>query len=231
MEMRPDAALPVSWARMYHRASVEHAGRYYTCDRHTRGHGKCVQQPIRAVDLETTVIQVLIGALRPGLDWRERAIEAIASKLGEQSVENRLSELKAIAARMDYRFDLGFIAQDQYLAERPALQSEIDKLAPLLTVSEELERAADILNNFTDHWTACKGDPEKQNELLRLILRRVYVKGRESVLLEFTANFELLVNFQLDNQAAGSTENAVTRVAPEGIEPPTPDLGNLCSIL
>ncbi|MHB8625794.1 MAG: hypothetical protein ACYDBJ_01505 [Aggregatilineales bacterium] len=59
-------------------------------------------------------------------------------------------------------------------------QVEIDKPAPLLSISQELEQAADVLNGFARHWTDCTGDPEKQNELLRVIPKRVYVKDRDA---------------------------------------------------
>ncbi len=222
-EINPPAGeLPLlsCWAHLHYRVQERasgYIGRYYNCARDERGYGKCTQRPIRAEDLEATVIQALTERLAPGQDWRQRAIAAIAARLGEQNVHVHLDELREQAKRMDYRFDKGFIDPDQFAAKRKELQAEIDHLKPLLNVPEELEQAADILNNFDKHWATCQGDPNRQNELLRMILNRVYVIDRDSVLLEFMSNYRMFIDFQLDLAVGSAKTKPSTRMNPEVI--------------
>lgn len=198
---------PPSWARMYARHYDDYHGQcYYICDRKRRGYGKCKQLFAGAEVIEGQVLQMLMS-LKPGKDWRDRAIEALASSIGERNVQKRLDELKVIASRMDNRFDMGlFVDTDDYLKERRHVQDEIDALAPLLSVSQELEQAADILNNFEYHWGLCGGDIEAQHQLLTLVLKKVFVSEGEVLGIMLTPDYNFVFR------------PPYTRVAPAGFE-------------
>jgi len=203
---RPDAELTDTWARMYHRTGVQrsygkHPG-YYVCDRYGRGYGRCEQRAIPSADLEKTVIAALTDRLKPGTNWREQAIAAIVERTGDRDLPERLAALRIEADHMDQRFDKGFINASTYDAKRQGVQTEIDALNSLLTLSDDLIRAADVLNNFGAHLTACEGDPTRQNELLRQILRRIYIQGNERVYLDFQPDYLLLIDIQLRASAA-----------------------------
>lgn len=204
---RPDGPLPPAWSRMFHRAHSQHGGRYFVCARDLRGHGKCKQKPVQAADLEATVIELLTDQLKIGDDWRQRAIAAIAARHGGQDIQKRLAELLDKAARMDQRFDLGFIQLESYRAERSAAQDEINTLKALLTIDSEIEEAADVLNNFSKHWIARNGDPEAQNELLRKILCAVYVKDRDQIGLEFTNAYQYLITLPKETSSVTTVES------------------------
>lgn len=188
----PDNALP-SWSKMYCRQHSGHKTRYVYCDAVNKGHKACGQKGVIADVLEEQVID-LLSHLKPGNDWRKRAIETLAGRISENDVLKRLDELKVIARNMDFRFDRGLIVDiDDYLTQRAGVQEQIDKLEPLLTVSEELEQAASLLNNFKAHFEACGGDLKKQHELIRLIIDRVYVKDEKITRVVFTQDCELVL--------------------------------------
>ena len=44
---------------------------------------------------------------------------------------------------------------------------------------DDLERTADLLGDFAENWEAVKDDPEEQHNLIKLIVERVYVWGKE----------------------------------------------------
>lgn len=58
-----------------------------------------------------------------------------------------------------------------------ALADQLEQLTPI--PEDDLERAADLLENFAEHWDAAEGDAERQHELVKLIVERVYVDGEE----------------------------------------------------
>ncbi len=67
--------------------------------------------------------------------------------LGEQNLEERIEEIRAIIKRMDARWDNGFITnEDEYIQQRIKLQMELEQLNPV--PADELEQAADMLDNF-----------------------------------------------------------------------------------
>lgn len=93
---------------------------------------------------------------------------------------------------MDFRWDHGFIAdQNAYLEERVKLQQELEKLTPI--ADDDLEIAADILTNFTAYWNATNGDRQKQYELIKLIVARVWVKDDHVTALSLRANYHVAV--------------------------------------
>jgi len=210
---RPDGPLPRAFGRMWHRSTKNRHGGWYMCDRKRRGYGECTQRPVQAVVIETAILDTLREHLKPGQDWRQRAIEAIAARCGESNLLQRLADLKTTASRMDKRYDLGLVDHDTFLTERQALQSELERLSRLIVVSGDLENAADVLNNFDAHWQACVGNTEQQNAFLASIVQRVYVNGR-TPLIQFTDSYAELIEYQFADQVDNSH---VTRWVPAGV--------------
>lgn len=124
--------------------------------------------------------------------------------LGEQSLEERLDEIRAIIKRMDKRWDNGFITDEQeYMERRIHLQLELDQLIPV--PDDDLERAAELLENFTSHWERLNGDPESQHELVKLIVERAYVEDEKVVAMTLRSNYHLV----LGHKANGPTFHEV----------------------
>jgi hypothetical protein len=80
-------------------------------------------------------------------------VVAMGQLLGDMKLDERLKEIKTIIERMDFRWDNGFITdQDAYLEQRVKLQQELEQLTPM--ADDELETAADLLEQFSDHSAA-----------------------------------------------------------------------------
>lgn len=58
---------------------------------------------------------------------------------------------------------------------------------------DDLERAADMLENFAAHWKEREGDPEAQHELVKLIVEKVYVRDEEVVAMTLRSNYHLVL--------------------------------------
>lgn len=64
--------------------------------------------------------------------------------------------------------------------------------------STDLERAADILENFAEHWTVCGDDTEAQHKLVKLIVKRVYVSGDEVVAMTLRSDYHIVLGHKLN---------------------------------
>ncbi len=103
----------------------------------------------------------------------------MATRIGQliesKNTDYRINEIKQVIDRMDFRWDHGFIMdKDTYLEQRVQLQQELEDLSPVQ--QDELEIATDILENFSAHWEAIGQDRSQQERLLKLIVKRVWVR-------------------------------------------------------
>jgi hypothetical protein len=98
---------------------------------------------------------------------------------------------------MDVRWDHGFISDEHaYLEQRPQLQQELEQLTPV--DDDDLERAVDLLDNFSVYWDDCKGDVELQNRLLTKIVERVYVEDDRIVAVTLKSSCHLVLGHKLN---------------------------------
>ncbi|MGB3717705.1 MAG: IS30 family transposase [Candidatus Promineifilaceae bacterium] len=98
---------------------------------------------------------------------------AVGKLLGEQKLEERLEEIRDIIKRMDTRWDHGFFA------------GELDYLEQLTPVpDDELQRAADMLENFGDYWDNLKDDPNGRPEFVWQIVERKTSQAVADVVIE-----------------------------------------------
>jgi hypothetical protein len=131
-----------------------------------------------------------LKSLKVPEDWRERMTMAVAELLGDQQLEERLSQIRDTIERMDFRWDHGFITDaDEYLEKRLALQQELEQMMPI--PEEDLAIAADLIENFGLHWEAAQEDPAEQERLLKLMLVRVWVEGDAVVRLCLRPNLHV----------------------------------------
>lgn len=154
----------------------------------------CPQGSVHASTVDEQVVEVL-RTLKPPADWRKRMISAMGELLGDQKLEERIAEIKAVIERMDFRWDNGFIDnRDDYLERRVALQRELEQLTPI--PDDELVLAADVLEDFEGHWAAVADDPQRQHELIKLIVARVWVRGDRVVAMSLRPNFHVTVGLE-----------------------------------
>ena len=178
------------YGKMRAQSRGKNTPRYYRCRAYELGY-KCKQRSVRTEIIEDQVVSVLMS-LKPPEDWQQGITKAMSDLLGEHDLEERLREIHEIIKRMDKRWDNGFIIDEQeYVEQRLNLQMELENLTPV--PNDELERAADILRNFSSHWERLEGDEEGRHELIKLIVERAYVKDDELVAMTLRSNYHLVL--------------------------------------
>ena len=185
----PDNADFPSWGKLFCQKHHANATEYYRCAGRAAGF-HCEQGGIRAHVIDSQVVTIL-RQLQPPKDWHAHITKTVSEILGEQNLEHRLDEIRATIERMDFRWDNGFITDKaDYLEKRLQLQQQLEQLSP---VQDELETAADLLANFSKYWDECKGDVERQHELVKLIVDRVYVEDDVVVALTLKADYHVVL--------------------------------------
>lgn len=154
----------------------------------------CPQKSVWANEIEQQVVHIL-KTLKPPDDWREHMVASMGQLLGDKKLEERITEIKSIIDRMDFRWDQGFITdKEAYLEQRVKLQQELEQLTPI--PDDDLEVAADMLANFEHHWSALEDDPKAQQELIQLIVARVWVNKDRVVALSLRPNYHVTVGLE-----------------------------------
>jgi hypothetical protein len=101
-----------------------------------------------------------------------------------------MGEIREIIERMDFRWDQGFITdRKDYLEQRARLQQELEWFTP--AVNDELEFAADLLENFPVHWEATGNNREEQRRLIALIVGRTWVRGDRVVAMSLRPDYRV----------------------------------------
>ncbi|MCE7983033.1 MAG: recombinase family protein [Caldilinea sp. CFX5] len=192
---RPSTPTFRSYGKMRPQAYDKKGYKCYRCLAHELGY-QCKQGLVKTEILDKQVIEVLLQ-LKPPTHWRQTIAKSISALLGENDVKKRLEDIRSVIKRMDSRWDLGFITdEEEYIQQRMKLQQELENLDPVNT--NELERAIDLLDNFTLYWEQCGDDVEAQSKLLKQILERVYVKGKSVVAITLKPNCHLVLGDDRD---------------------------------
>jgi site-specific DNA recombinase len=196
---RPDTKTFPSYGKMRAQAYEDNAYRCYRCRARELGYA-CSQKKVRVETLDQQVINILLQ-LKPPAHWRQSIANSIGELLGEKDLQQRLEEIRSVIKRMDSRWDLGFITDEQeYLRQRLELQQELERLTPVDT--NDLEKAADLLDNFPDHWRQCEHNVEAQAALIGQIIERVYVHGEEVVAMTLHSNCHLVLAHKTNEPTA-----------------------------
>jgi site-specific DNA recombinase len=156
-----------SFGKMRAQSNTYGKNPYYRCRAHDFGR-ECSQTSVQASIIEDQVVSILKNLKMPD-DWRQHMVQSMGQLLGDKRLEDRIAEIKSIIERMDFRWDQGFITdKESYLEERVKLQQELEKFTPI--PDDELEVAADMISNFSTHWSALEGDRKAQRELIQMIV-------------------------------------------------------------
>ena len=122
-------------------------------------------------------------------------VAAMGELLGDKKLDERITEIKGVIERMDFRWDQGFITdKDAYLEQRVKLQQELEQLTPI--PDDELQTAADMLENFQQYWEATQGNRLAQQQLIQLIVARVWVRKDKVVALSLRPNYHVTVGLE-----------------------------------
>ncbi|MBZ0285263.1 MAG: recombinase family protein [Anaerolineae bacterium] len=178
-----------SWGKMHCHTRSDRRIAHYRCSSRNAGFA-CDQREVN-VEIIDEQIAGILSTLTPPDNWRSNLVRTMSVVLGEQNLETRLAEIRGTIERMDFRWDSGFITDKvDYLEKRLKLQQELEHLTP---VHEELDLAADILENFSARWTACGEDVERKHQLVKLILERVYIEDERVVAVTLKSNYHVIL--------------------------------------
>ena len=64
-------------------------------------------------------------------EFKETAVNAIGELLRLENIGERIEEIKAIINRLDFRWHMGFIQEDDYIQQREELKAEFAQLQPI----------------------------------------------------------------------------------------------------
>ncbi|MCB8924069.1 MAG: hypothetical protein H6652_00420 [Ardenticatenaceae bacterium] len=196
---------------------------YYRCRASDLGY-KCEQKGVPVEVLDQQIVTILMN-LKPPANWRKGVAKAMGELLGDQNLEERLQEIREIIKRMDKRWDNGFVTDEQeYMEKRIKLQMEMEQLTPV--PDDELEQAADMLENFKAHWDRLEGDEESRHELVSLIVERAYVQDEKIAALTLRSNYHLVLN----HKANGPTYYEVDPLYAHGSDGLGGTSGHRCAI-
>lgn len=199
---RPEGKTFPNYGKMRPHAQSEGEHRYYRCRSRQLGY-KCNQKGVPVEVIDNQVVEVLKN-LKPPADWHIGITKAMGELLGEKNLEERLAEIRAIIKRMDTRWDKGFITdEEEYLEQRLKLQLELEQLTPV--PNDDLERAVEMLEQFSSHWDRLEGDDEGRHELIKLIVERVFVEDGKVAAMTLRSNYHLV----LGHKTNGPTEYSV----------------------
>jgi hypothetical protein len=109
--------------------------RYYRC---VGTASECTHPMVPAQVLEKQVGD-LLAKIRLAVDWRTR--QPGGESDWAQSTQHA-RELKPSKARLDFRWDMGFIEKDEYVAKRAGLQEQLARNRPL--AEQEFEEAEEV---------------------------------------------------------------------------------------
>ncbi len=202
VENMPSDVNDDNYGKMRAQSNNDGENLYYRC--RARDFGRtCSQTSTQAEVAENQVID-LLKSLKPPENWRKRMVESLGELLGDKNLDQRIAEIKTVIERMDFRWDHGFVTdKDHYLEERVKLQQELERLSPI--PDDELETAADLLENFRTHWDNTKDDRQAQKALIQMIVARVWVQGDKVVAISLRPNYHVALGLESEK----STEEAV----------------------
>ncbi len=166
---------------------------YYRCLARQRGYESCGQLYIDVGDLDEQVVAMLSNLVIPD-GFRDRVEAAVQNRVDNAAALDRMAEIREIIERIDFRWDQGFISQEEYVGKRQQLQLELDALRPI--DYDDLIEAADLIENFQAYWDQCeKVDKplDARQQLLQKIVERVFVHEGEVLAVVVHGDFGVVL--------------------------------------
>jgi len=162
--------------------------RYYHCSDPLNE--ECTRRMAMADILEEQVAQI-ISSIRLPDNWR---MENHPSQESYQQIDQRRNELQQSIERLDFRWDMGFIEKEDYMAKRKALQQQLDQNQPI--VEQDLREAETMLRQFDSAWAI--GDLVCRKQLLNLLVESVWVTRGTIQAIKLQPRFAYLARYSKD---------------------------------
>lgn len=177
--------------------------RYYRCSGQIDWTNGCPQKGVNADYIEQQVAGFLSELQMPD-EFKESAVNAIGELLGQENLEERIEKIKRIIDRLDFRWDMGFIQEDEYIKRREELKAELAQLQPI--PQDELSEAFQLMKDFKRLWN--EGSQEDHQRIMKLVLDRVWVTGENMVALLIRPKYLIWVREGLRDCAGENIEPA-----------------------
>ena len=192
--MKPTGLVDANYGKM--RPGWDHRRQQgsYRCLARDRGYHRC-EQGYADVDLIDKQVAEALEHLVIPEGFQERVEEAIRNKLEHAEALRRMAELEEVVKRIDFSWEQGFLAPQDYVTKRSQLQQEMDSLRPV--DYDDLMEAADLLANFADYWEGCKevSNPlEARKQLMAKIVDRVFVYDDKVIAIALHGDFSVVLD-------------------------------------
>jgi hypothetical protein len=166
----------------------------YRCLARDRGYHQCAQPMVADFLIDQQVIQALSALVIPE-GFKERVESAVRSRVENEAALKRMAEIEEIVKRIDFSWEQGFLAPQDYVEKRSQLQKEMEALRPI--DYDSLMEAADLVEHFGQYWGTCYNveNPETAHQqLLAKIVDRVFVYDKSVVAVALHGDFGVVLD-------------------------------------
>ena len=181
--------------------------RYYRCAGRVDWTNGWPQRLVNADKMEQKLASFLSDRQLPE-EWQEQTVNAVGEALGMERLDERIKEIEKIIERLDFRWDMGFINQEEYIAQRTELKAQMAQLQPI--PQDELVEAHRLLKNFRAEWSSA--DAEKRQRILKHVLENVWIRDDELYAVMLRPNYLVWIHRVMQ-------EEGTTAQAPEELPP------------
>ncbi len=177
--------------------------RYYRCSGQIDWTNGCEQKGVLA-DLIEQQVGGFLSELHLPDEYKETTANAIGELIGQENLGERIDEIKGIIDRLDYRWDMGFIQEEEYVKRREELKAQLAQLQPI--ARDELVEAHKLLKDFKRLWN--EGSAEDRQRIMKLVLERAWVQGEDLIALWIRPQYLIWVREGLRDRESERVEPA-----------------------
>lgn len=167
---------------------------YFRCVARDRGYGDCSQRYVPEDTIVEQLVEVLSTISLPG-GALERIDEAVRLRRENEDALTQLQELEDQQHRVQFSWEQGHLAPEDYLEKMSRLEREIASMRPL--DYDKLEEAADLVTHFRHYWDQCAQltEPkEAQQQLMAKIIDRAFIYDDRLIAVALHPNFGIVLN-------------------------------------
>ncbi len=175
-----------------------HTYKQYKCVTREQQNYDCPSVPVRVEKIDTVVLELLnrLPNIIPQ-NWYDILTHEMAKSLEGRSVVDAIEELRDKKQRVLDMYEDGLIDRDALRLKTQTIENEIEAKLPMLE-ADSVQSAASLVQDFPKRFLTCGGDVDKQNELIRQIIDRVFVEDGQVVGVTFKANVHLMMKYGAD---------------------------------
>jgi hypothetical protein len=166
----------------------------YRCLARDRGYHQCEQSYVSAPAIDKQVVEALRRANVPkGI--QERIEATVRSRAKNADSIQMIAELEKAVERVDFQWEKGFIAPEEYVQKRSNLQKEMEALRPV--DYDTLMEACDLIENFDLYWKQCEllEQPlQAEQQLIAKIVDKVFVYDSNVVAVALHGDFGVILD-------------------------------------